>query len=93
MAIRTPDQRVRVFVSSTLEELAEERQAVSGAIESLRMTPVMFEQGARPYPPRALYRAYLEQSDVFVALYWQRYGWIANSLPACDDRAQGRRGF
>ena len=77
MTIRTPDQRVRVFVSSTLEELAEERQAVRDAIGSLRMTPVMFEQGARPHPPRALYRAYLEQSDVFVGLYWKRYGWVA----------------
>ncbi|HET9755279.1 MAG TPA: DUF4062 domain-containing protein, partial [Candidatus Limnocylindrales bacterium] len=77
MAIRTPDQRVRVFVSSALEELADERQAVRGAIETLRMTPVMFEQGARPHPPRALYRAYLEQSDVFVGLYWERYGWVA----------------
>src|SRR4051812_39455524 len=26
------------------------------------MTPVMFELGARPHPPRELYRAYLEQS-------------------------------
>ena len=37
----------------------------------------MFELGARPHPPRALYRAYLEQSDVFVGLYWERYGWVA----------------
>lgn len=29
--IRTPDQRLRVFVSSTLGELAEERRAVSRA--------------------------------------------------------------
>ena len=28
--IRTPDQRLRVFVSSTLAELAEERDAVTG---------------------------------------------------------------
>ena len=28
VAIRTPDQRLRVFVSSTLTELAEERAAV-----------------------------------------------------------------
>jgi len=75
--IRTPDQRLRVFVSSSLQELAEERRAVRGAIESLRLTPVMFEQGARPHPPRALYRAYLEQSDVFIGLYWERYGWVA----------------
>ena len=77
MSILTPDQRLRVFVSSTLQELAGERRAVREAIEGLRLTPVMFEQGARPYPPRALYRAYLEQSDVFVGLYWERYGWVA----------------
>ena len=52
VAIRTPDQRVRVFVSSTLEELAEERRAVSRAISALRLTPVMFELGARPHPPQ-----------------------------------------
>ncbi len=74
--IRTPDRRLRVFVSSTLGELAEERQAVSRAISALRLTPVMFELGARPYPPAELYRAYLAQSDVFVGLYWQRYGQL-----------------
>jgi hypothetical protein len=72
--IRTPDQRVRVFVSSTLAELAEERRAVGAAISALRMTPVMFELGAPPRPPRDLYRAYLAQSDVFIGLYWQSYG-------------------
>jgi hypothetical protein len=46
-AIRTPDQRLRVFVSSTLAELADERRAVSRAISTLRLTPVMFELGAR----------------------------------------------
>ena len=74
--IRTPDRRLRVFVSSTLGELAEERRAVSRAISALRLTPVMFELGARPYPPAELYRAYLAQSDVFIGLYWQRYGQL-----------------
>ena len=50
--IRTPDQRLRVFVSSTLAELAPERAAVARAISALRLTPVMFELGARPHPPR-----------------------------------------
>src|SRR5262245_46687854 len=75
-AIRTPDQRLRVFVSSTLAELAEERVAVARAISALGLTPVMFELGARPHPPQELYRAYLAQSDMFIGLYWQRYGWI-----------------
>jgi hypothetical protein len=44
--IQTPDRRLRVFVSSTLGELAEERRAVAGAITALRLTPVLFEAGA-----------------------------------------------
>src|SRR6185503_11278633 len=71
MVIRTPDQRLRVFVSSTLGELAAERRAVARAISALRLTPVMFEAGARPHPPRELYQAYLALSDVFIGLYWQ----------------------
>ena len=75
--IVTPDQRLRVFVSSTLGELAEERHAVKRAVEGLRLTPVLFELGARPHPPRSLYRAYLEQSHVFLGIYWQSYGWVS----------------
>ena len=71
--IRTPDQRLRVFVSSTLAELADERRAVSRAISALRLPPVMFELGARPHPPRELYRAYLAQSDI-----WDRRVWRPN---------------
>ena len=76
-AIRTPDQRLRVFVSSTLRELAPERRIARAAIEQLHLAPVMFELGARPHPPRELYRAYLAQSDIFVGLYGERYGWVA----------------
>ena len=75
--IRTPDQRLRVFVSSTLKELAPERRAVRAAVERLALAPVMFELGARPHPPRSLYRAYLDQSDIFVGVYWEQYGWVA----------------
>ena len=78
--IRTPDQRLRVFVSSTLAELADERAAVARAISALGLTPVLFELGARPHPPRELYRAYLAQSDIFIGLYWQRYGWIGPDM-------------
>ena len=78
--ILTPDQRLRVFVSSTLGELAEERTAARRAIESLRLTPVLFELGARPHAPASLYRAYLQQSHVFVGVYWQQYGWIAPGM-------------
>jgi predicted ATPase len=75
-SIHTPDQRLRVFLSSTLEELAPERAAARQAIAQLRLVPVMFEAGARPYPPRDVYTTYLSQSDIFIGIYWQRYGWV-----------------
>ena len=78
--ILTPDQRVRVFISSTLEELAAERAAARRAIRRLHLVPVWYESGARPHPPRSMYRAYLEQSQVFVGIYWQRYGWVAPGM-------------
>ena len=81
--IRTPDQRLRIFISSTLGELAAERAAVRNAVERLKLLPVLFEQGARPHPARALYRAYLAQSHVFLGIYWQRYGWVAEG----EDRS------
>ena len=86
-AIRTPDQRLRVFVSSTLKELALERKFARLAIERLHLAPVMFELGARPHPPRELYRAYLSQSDVFVGIYAERYGWVApgESVSGLED--------
>src|SRR5499427_2642115 len=78
--ILTPDQRVRVFTSSTLQELAEERLAARRAITRLHLVPVFYESGARPHPPRSMYRAYLAQSQVFVGIYWQRYGWVAPGM-------------
>src|SRR6478735_3026716 len=93
--IRTPDQRLRIFVSSTLQELAAERRAARTAIERLHLAPVMFETGARPHPPRELYRAYLEQSHVFVGLYWERYGWIApdESISGLEDEFRLAKGL
>jgi hypothetical protein len=66
--ILTPDQRVRVFISSTLEELAEERAAARRAIRRLHLVPVWYESGARPHPPQSMYRAYLDQSQIFVGI-------------------------
>src|SRR5215468_12389047 len=89
--IRTPEQRVRVFVSSTLDELAPERAAAREAITQLRLTPVLFESGARPYPPRELYRAYLSQRYLrrpLLAALWlggPRHAdlWPGGRVPAC----------
>jgi hypothetical protein len=39
-------------------------------------------RGGRPClpAPRALYQAYLAQSDLFIGIYWQRYGWVAPDM-------------
>jgi predicted ATPase len=71
---------LRVFVSSALHELVDERAAARRAINNLRLAPVLFEHGARPHPPRELYRAYLAQSHIFIGVYWQRYGWLAPGM-------------
>lgn len=78
--ILTPDRRLRVFISSTLKELAEEREAVRQAVIKLRLLPVLFEAGARPHPAQELYQAYIAQSHIFIGIYWQSYGWIGPGM-------------
>ena len=75
-AIRTPDRRLRVFGGRPWPSWPRSAPRWRRAISALGLTPVMFELGARPHPPRELYRAYLAQSDIFIGVYWQRYGWI-----------------
>lgn len=88
------DRRVRVFVSSTLGELALERKAVVSAVTSLRQTPVFFEENARPHPPRAVYQDLIAQSDVVVGIYWHSYGELVPDLgiSGIEDEANLARG-
>lgn len=74
--IQNANQRLKVFVSSTLHELAEEREAARSAISHMRLHPVMLEMGPQPQPapPRSLYQSFIEESQVFIGIYWQKYG-------------------
>jgi hypothetical protein len=73
--------RLRVFVSSTLKECGAERAAVREAIRSINHEPVLFEDvGARPYPPREVYKSRLEISQIFVGIYRESYGWVAPDM-------------
>jgi predicted ATPase len=78
--IRTPDQRLRVYISSAFDEMQAETEQACQAVRALRMTPVVFEGGARPHPPRDLYHAYIQQSHVFIGIYGAEYGWVAPGL-------------
>ena len=87
-----PDRRLRVFVSSNLGELADERDAVTTAVRTLRLNPVMFELGGRPHPAPDQYRAGLAESEIFVGIYWQSYGWVAPDMAISgidDEHALG----
>jgi predicted ATPase len=77
-------QRLRVFVSTAIGELAAERAAAAEAIAGLLLAPVLFELGERSSSPRSMYRAYLDHSDIFVGVYWQRYGWVAPGMGVSD---------
>src|SRR5258708_3292689 len=91
--IRTPDQRVRVFVSSALRELAAERRAVRDAMSGLRLGPVMFGLGARAPPRRSVCMGYLAQSQGSVGVAWRTSGWVgAGGLGYGGSPSAGRAG-
>ena len=83
--IRTPDQRVRVFVSSSLGELAAERRAVRDAVTGLRLVPVMFDLGARTHPPRSVYRDYLTSARKPGLDRWLRRISFARPISGCGS--------
>jgi Domain of unknown function (DUF4062) len=75
--ILTPDQRVRVFVSSTLSELAAERAAVRRAVERLQLVPVMFELGGAAASASAAVSRVSDAEPRVSGDLWERYGWVA----------------
>jgi tetratricopeptide (TPR) repeat protein len=96
--MRPPADKLRVFVSSTINECAAERARVRAAIISINHEPVLFEDvGARPHPPRAVYKPRIETSDVFIGIYRHEYGWIAPGMDisGVEDEFQiaSRRGM
>jgi len=90
--IPTPiPEKVRIFVSSTIEECSQERQVARSAIESLNHDAILFEStGARPYPPRNLYLRKIEEAHVFVGIYKHQYGYVAKdmAISGIDDEYQ-----
>jgi tetratricopeptide (TPR) repeat protein len=91
-------EKLQIFVSSTIEECAAERAVAKRAIESLNHDAILFEHiGARSMPPRALYLGKLDQSDIFISIYRNNYGWVApgSTISGIDDelRRSSQRGM
>ena len=77
--ILTPDRRIRVFLSSRIQELAAERHALVRLVRKMGLTPIYFEEIPTPHPPQDQYRAYLQQSEIFLGIYGEGYGWVDTS--------------
>src|SRR5215468_5315091 len=91
--ILTPDQRVRVFSSTTLGELAAGRAAARRAISRLRLVPAWYGSGARPRPPRRMYRA-LRQARAWLGnLTGAEFTAFAAGNPALQEVARTQPAF
>lgn len=65
----------RVFVSSLITDMPEERAAVRSAIESVGATPVMFEDlGAQDISAEQSYLSGVRNSEVYIGMWGPRYG-------------------
>src|SRR5947207_2076544 len=73
---RPMSARLQVFVSSKMQELAPEREAIKSALSSLHVDAFVFESdaGARPGTIRETYLQELADSDLYVGLFWNSYG-------------------
>jgi eukaryotic-like serine/threonine-protein kinase len=69
-------QRLRVFVSSKMQELAPERQALKTALDTLKVDAWVFEQdaGARPESIQKAFLEEVEAADLYIGLFWKGYG-------------------
>src|SRR2546421_6841978 len=72
----TTNQPLSLFISSKMQELADERRAVQAALDAYRMHGWLWEDdaGARPEPIRSTYLAEVEACDIYLGLFWLGYG-------------------
>ena len=88
---------MRVFLSSTYEDLVEHRRLAAEALERLgQQTGRMEVFGARSEEPRDACLREIEQSDLFVGIYAHRYGFVPSgsnlSITQLEFRhAKGRK--
>ncbi len=68
---------IRVMISSTTDDLIEEREAADIAIRELQLTRFRAETfGSVPHPPKVICELLAEQCDIFVLILGERYGYI-----------------
>ena len=67
----------RVFISSVMDELPDEREAAAEAVRAVGAQPVMFEEfGGRDANPVDAYLDEVETSHVYLGVFGRRYGTL-----------------
>lgn len=75
--ILSPYQRPMVFISSQIEVFSKERKELAKLIQSeFGFDTFLFEGLSRIHPARNVYLAGIEQSQIFIGIYGNEYGWI-----------------
>jgi hypothetical protein len=79
-------RRLRIFIGSTMRDLANERAEVIARLETFNFEPVNAESW-RPNGQRAWERIQqeIESCDVFILLLGERYGWLPDRGPKADE--------
>lgn len=68
---------LKVMISSTTDDLIEEREAADVAIRELQLTRFRAETfGSVPHPPKVVCALLAEQCDIFVLIIGERYGYV-----------------
>lgn len=71
-----PRRRLGVFVSSAMQELKDERQVIKAVLDELKINAWVYESdaGARDENTRAIYLRELKAADLYIGVFWKRYG-------------------
>ncbi len=67
---------LKLFISSKMQELAQERRAVQEALKEFELYGWLWETdaGARPEPVHSVYLKEVAASDIYIGLFWLGYG-------------------
>jgi NB-ARC domain-containing protein/uncharacterized protein DUF4062 len=67
---------LRVFLSSRMQELAEERRTIKAYLAEMKVDAWGFETeaGARPQSIRETYVDEIEAADLYIGIFWRDYG-------------------
>ena len=71
-----PYDRLRIFISSSMQELASERITIKTALSQLNLEAWIFETdaGARPQGVQQTYRQQIDDSDSYIGVVWRKFG-------------------